>query len=736
MAESIGALRAELGLAVAQFEKDMGKAVGTVRRGSANMERSFKKARTGSALLGKSMARMRGAALQMVTGLAAIAALRSAARTMIEFNDAIADLSAITGAVGKDLEFLADKSRKMGRDLGKGAAETAEAFKLIASAKPDLLENVEALAKVTKAATILAVAAGITLPEAATALGNALNQFNAGADKAVRFMNTLAAGAKFGSSEIPDVTMALRDAGTVAKDAGISFEELNALIQILAANGIKAAKAGVGLRNMIIRLQTGAKETNPELIGMSAALHALGKEQLSATEMMRRFGMEGIVVAGIISRNAEKFDTLVEKLTGTETAADQARIKMDTLGGDLKVLSASYENLELAILGASDSMTRDFIQALIQVTNAIANLFGDPGNSAGELRERIMALSMEIKELEQTMAQTAGTGSKLGDALATTGANKLETLRAKLISLKELLAAVERQSVAAASAAADAAGEKEANAELKRFAAIKKVTAALKKEGDQISRQIGKLSVSNAEWTRLTALRSALLTLQKAGITLTDEELSQLVAQAGKVKDLATQYDTLVEKKKKTEEASKKLQRTVDDLGLTFASAFEDAILRLDDLGSILNSLVDDLFRIMIRRTVTEPLFEIFGDLLGGVAGSLFGFRQGGTFKVGGTGGADSQVVAFKASPNETVSVGKPGAQAEVTPMMVRSEVNVNVFAPPGSDVKTEESHDQSGRRLDIIIDEAVSKNIAPGTKTFKALQSAFAGMNPALVGR
>jgi hypothetical protein len=41
--------------------------------------------------------------------------------------------------------------------------------------------------------------------------------------------------------------------------------------------------------------------------------------------------------------------------------------------------------------------------------------------------------------------------------------------------------------------------------------------------------------------------------------------------------------------------------------------------------------------------------------------GKLFGFADGGSFQVGGSGGTDSQLVAFKASPNERVSITKPG---------------------------------------------------------------------------
>ncbi len=50
------------------------------------------------------------------------------------------------------------------------------------------------------------------------------------------------------------------------------------------------------------------------------------------------------------------------------------------------------------------------------------------------------------------------------------------------------------------------------------------------------------------------------------------------------------------------------------------------------------------------------------GGLLGGI-GKLFGFANGGSFKVGGSGGIDSQLVAFKASPNEHVSITKPGQE-------------------------------------------------------------------------
>ena len=50
--------------------------------------------------------------------------------------------------------------------------------------------------------------------------------------------------------------------------------------------------------------------------------------------------------------------------------------------------------------------------------------------------------------------------------------------------------------------------------------------------------------------------------------------------------------------------------------------------------------------------------------VLGGVVGKLAGFQHGGSFVVGGAGGADSQTVAFRATPGERVTVTRPGAAA------------------------------------------------------------------------
>jgi TP901 family phage tail tape measure protein len=53
--------------------------------------------------------------------------------------------------------------------------------------------------------------------------------------------------------------------------------------------------------------------------------------------------------------------------------------------------------------------------------------------------------------------------------------------------------------------------------------------------------------------------------------------------------------------------------------------------------------------------------------LLSMINSTSLGFQSGGGFKVGGSGGPDSQMVAFRASPNESVSVRTPGQERAMT---------------------------------------------------------------------
>lgn len=68
------------------------------------------------------------------------------------------------------------------------------------------------------------------------------------------------------------------------------------------------------------------------------------------------------------------------------------------------------------------------------------------------------------------------------------------------------------------------------------------------------------------------------------------------------------------------------LKNKTNELGFTFSSAFEDAILDGERLSDVLKGLAKDIARIMIRKSITEPI----GNYIGGLFGSFGGGKAAG----------------------------------------------------------------------------------------------------------
>ncbi len=318
-----------------------------------------------------------------------------------EFEKSLSSLSAITGATGKDLEFFAAEARKIGETTTVSAKDAVKAFELIGSAKPELLKNKEALAAVTKEAIVLAEASGLTLPQAAEALTDSLNQFGAGAGSAAKFINVLAAGSKEGAAAIPLITEAIKEFGVGAASAGLSIEQSTAAIEVLAEKGLKGARAGNQLRNIFTKLQTGADNVNPKIVGLEKALENLAGEELTVTELTKQFGLENLQAAQILIENKDRLNELTVALTGTATAYEQAAIQTDNLEGDVDKLGNSWEGFLLQLNqgeGFIGNISRSVVQFVTDIAGALTDLskttkqlFGDEiSRQATELSDVIL----------------------------------------------------------------------------------------------------------------------------------------------------------------------------------------------------------------------------------------------------------------------------------------------------------------------------------------------------------
>ncbi|WP_333616051.1 phage tail tape measure protein [Bacteroides pyogenes] len=268
--------------------------------------------------------------------------------------DVKADVQALTGLSEENIEWLERRAVRLsttvtesGVRIRQSATEILEAYKLVGSAKPELLENKEALAAVTEQTLILASASGMTLKDAVDAVTLSLNQYGAGADQAGRYANVMAAGSKYGAAAVESVTKAVTKSGVAASSANVPIEQLVGTIETLAEKGIKDEVAGTGLKKFFLTLQTGADDTNPKIVGLETALDNLQKKQLSAARIKKMFGEEGYNVASVLINEAEKVKYYTEAVTGTGVALEQASVKSQTAAA--KLAQAKNQMFEMGV---------------------------------------------------------------------------------------------------------------------------------------------------------------------------------------------------------------------------------------------------------------------------------------------------------------------------------------------------------------------------------------------------
>lgn len=273
------------------------------------------------------------------SGIAAITGISMTLNKMRKDRDdkeaSAANLKALTGLddvsiqwLARQAEILSTSMHKSGLRVTQSSKEILEAYMLVGSAKPDLLGNKEALNAVTIEAMRLSKAAKMDLKEAVDAVTLSMNQYGASSEKAADYANVMAAGSKYGSAAVQSITAAVTKAGVSASTANVPVEQLVGSIETLAEKGIVNEVAGTGLKMFFLRLQTGADETNPKIVGLQTALKNLQK--LSTGEIVKRFGAETYTVAQTLIDGADKVEYYTKAVTGTNVAMEQAAINSET----------------------------------------------------------------------------------------------------------------------------------------------------------------------------------------------------------------------------------------------------------------------------------------------------------------------------------------------------------------------------------------------------------------------
>ncbi len=369
-------------------------------------------------------------ALEGIRNLKSI--LREAIQPGIALNTSLMDLSAITGLTGKGLNAISDAARVSAKVFGTDAAQNVESYKLLLSQlSPDIAKNAEAMKAMGNHVNILSKTMGGNTIAATEVLATAMNQYGVSLDDPMQaskamaeMMNVMAAAAKEGSAELPQIKSALENVGMVAKTTGVTFSETNAAIQVLDKAGKKGAEGGVALRNALSILSEGRflpRQTRVELeaagisiaqladktIPLTSRLNAL-KPVINDTALITKlFGKENAAAAIALINGSEDIDAYNRKIQGTSTAVEQAGVVMNSTRERLKRVSTFFDDIKISLYNLTEGALPFAKGAMILGTGLTQ--MGSGVNTvvtlARAIREQIGTARVSVKAFSSTLRQ-------------------------------------------------------------------------------------------------------------------------------------------------------------------------------------------------------------------------------------------------------------------------------------------------------------------------------------------
>ena len=389
-----------------------------------------------------------GGLAKMAGGLAGIASAASLVTSQMQrafevnkqFEQSLANLSALTGATGKDLDSLAQSAIELSSGSSMAASDIVDAMAKVGGAMPQLLQFQEGLVAVTGAAKTLSAATGMDMDQSINSLTSMMNQFGAGAIQAERYVNILAAASQEGSAEVDYLSAAIERSAGAATMSGLSFEELVATIESIAPKFSSAEEAGTQLRNVLLRLETRMGENSISAVGLGKSLEALGK--LDTKQQIKIVGEETLRMAQAMQQARGTAEEMQQAIQGTNSAQEQAAVRTDTLDSALGRLSTSWDNFLLS-LQSSTGILAEVVNGLGEVLSMFSGLVTKVDDATasldrltGNARDKGFKAASSLVEEEQRSAQSSGESITWAEARA----RALKKAQAELKKYKDILA--------------------------------------------------------------------------------------------------------------------------------------------------------------------------------------------------------------------------------------------------------------------------------------------------------
>lgn len=321
--------------------------------------------------------------------ISAGAGIADTIQTYADFEAAMSEVKAISGATSEEFAQLTEKANQMGAVTKFTASESAEAFKYMAQAGWDAKEMMDGI----EGLMALAAASGEDLGTTSDIVTDALTAFGMAAKDSGRFADVMAKAASATNTDVAKMGDTFKYVAPVAGALGYSIEDTAVAIGLMANNGIKASQAGTSLRSLLTNLThpVGQAEDAVKALGISITNADGSVKPLSQTlqELRSKFsalseaeraqyaamlagqeGMSGLLA--IVNASDQDFADLTEQINNSSGAAQEmADIMMDNLSGKFELFTGALDSMKMSL---GEKFKPYLIEALDWLTNKVPDV--------------------------------------------------------------------------------------------------------------------------------------------------------------------------------------------------------------------------------------------------------------------------------------------------------------------------------------------------------------------------
>lgn len=290
----------------------------------------------------------------------------AAVKTAADFDSAMSQVAAVSGATGKDFDALRNKAREMGAKTKFSATEAAEAMNYMAMAgwkTEDMLSGIEGIMN-------LAAASGEDLATTSDIVTDALTAFGLSAKDSGRFADILAAASSNANTNVSMMGETFKYCAPIAGALGFSAEDTAEAIGLMANAGIKSSQAGTALRTIMNNLAGDVKISGKAIGDVTIATTNVDGSMRDLSDILAdcrsAFGNlteseKAQAAESLVGKNAmsgflalmnagegdiEKLSSAIENCDGS--AEKMAMTMQDNLAGQLTILKSQLQELAIS----------------------------------------------------------------------------------------------------------------------------------------------------------------------------------------------------------------------------------------------------------------------------------------------------------------------------------------------------------------------------------------------------